>query len=229
VAQNNKTDGVNVTPITEVDSIDPELLKNLMDMEKIDADSVDDCTDESVMEYLESTQERSASVTAEYFKAEVLAKVSFSMSEKDPGLRVTKKVADYYSLHRNLILDYINGKLKKAVDHLVPVIKPATLRALIESKLEIDMSELKKNFLEFVGHVEKMVFCRPDQCRRTSYVVDNSCLISEQLASLFLHDDFASRHLHIQMLRNDYTVPTRCRHRGKIVDALGCQACRAIR
>jgi hypothetical protein len=79
VAQNNKTDGVNVTPITEVDSIDPELLKNLMDMEKIDADSVDDCTDESVMEYLESTQERSASVTAEYFKAEVLAKVSFSM------------------------------------------------------------------------------------------------------------------------------------------------------
>jgi hypothetical protein len=44
-------------------------------------------------------------------------------------------------------LDYINGKLKKAVDHLVPVIKPATLRALIESKLEIDMSELKKNFL----------------------------------------------------------------------------------
>jgi hypothetical protein len=46
---------------------------------------------------------------------------------------------------------------------------------------------------------------------------------------LFLHDDFASRHLHIQMLRNDYTVPTRCRHRGGIVDPLGCKACRAIR
>jgi hypothetical protein len=49
------------------------------------------------------------------------------------------------------------------------------------------------------------------------------------LPSLFVHDDFASRHLHIQLLRNDYTVPTRCRHRGGIVDPLGCTACRAIR
>jgi hypothetical protein len=31
------------------------------------------------------------------------------------------------------------------------------------------------------------------------------------------------------MLRNDYTVPTRYRHRGGIVDPLGCKACRAIR
>jgi hypothetical protein len=68
-------------------------------MERIDADSIDDCTDKSVMEYLESTQERDASVTADYVKAEVLAKVSFAMSEKDPALRVTKAVADYYSLH----------------------------------------------------------------------------------------------------------------------------------
>jgi hypothetical protein len=64
VAQNNKTDGVNVTPITVMASIDAELLENLIDMEEIDAESVDDCTDESVMEYHESTQERSASVTA---------------------------------------------------------------------------------------------------------------------------------------------------------------------
>jgi hypothetical protein len=37
-------DSVNVTPITVVDSIDPELLGNLIDMEEIDAESVDDCT-----------------------------------------------------------------------------------------------------------------------------------------------------------------------------------------
>jgi hypothetical protein len=115
VAQNNKADGVNVTPITLVASIDPELLEKLIDMEEIDADSVDDCTDESVMEYLEYTQERSASVTAEYVKAEVLAKVSFTISEKDPALRITKSFADYYSLHRNLRLDFIDGKPKKAV------------------------------------------------------------------------------------------------------------------
>jgi hypothetical protein len=42
VAQNSKADGVNVTPITVVASIDPELLENLIYMEEIDANSVDD-------------------------------------------------------------------------------------------------------------------------------------------------------------------------------------------
>jgi hypothetical protein len=130
-----------------VASIDPDLLVNLIGMEEIDAESVDDCTDESVMEYLESTQERSASVTAECVKAEVLAKVSFKMSEKDPALRVTKAVADYCSLHMNLRLNFVNGKPKRAIEHLVSVIKPATLNALIESKLQMDMSELKKDYL----------------------------------------------------------------------------------
>jgi hypothetical protein len=34
VAQNNKADGVNVTPITVVASIDPELLENIIDTER---------------------------------------------------------------------------------------------------------------------------------------------------------------------------------------------------
>jgi hypothetical protein len=112
-------------------------------MEEIDAESVDVCTDESVIEYLESMQERCASVTAEYVKAEVLTKLSFIMSEKDPALRVTKAVADYYSLHRNLRLDFINGKPKRAVGHVESVIKPSTLKAPIERKLEMNKSELK--------------------------------------------------------------------------------------
>jgi hypothetical protein len=164
VAQNNKVDGVNVTPITVVASIDPELLENLIDMEEVDAESVDDCTDESVMEYLESMQKISASVTAEYVKAEVPAKVLFNMSEKDPALRVTKAVADYYSLHRNLRLDFINGKPKKVVEHLVSVIKPATLKALKESKLEMDISELKKECLEFVSYMKKMAIIHDEHC-----------------------------------------------------------------
>jgi hypothetical protein len=104
-------------------------------MKDIDAELVADCTDESVMDFLESTQERDASVTAEFVKAEVLAKVTFAMSENDPALRVMKIVAEYYSFHRNLRLDFINGKPKKAVECLVSVIKPATLKALIEIKL----------------------------------------------------------------------------------------------
>jgi hypothetical protein len=146
-AQNNKADGVNVTLITVVASIDPKLLENLVVMEEIDAESIDDCTDESVMKYLDSTQVRSVSVTAEYVKAKVLAYVSFTMSVNDPALRIKKAAADYYSLHINLRLDFINGKPKKAVEHLVSVIKPATLKALIESKLEMDTSKLKKDFL----------------------------------------------------------------------------------
>jgi hypothetical protein len=169
VAQNNEADGVNVTPITVVASIDPELLENHIVMEKIDAYSLDDCTNESVMEFLDSIQERDASVTAEFIKAEVLAKVSFAMSEKDPALRVMKTVADYYKLHRNLRLDFINEKPKKAVDHFVSVIKPATLKALIESKLEMDKSELKKDFLEFVGYLKKMAIIHDEHC----YVVEH--------------------------------------------------------
>jgi hypothetical protein len=49
---------------------------------------------------------------AEFVKAEVLAKVSFTMSEKYPTLRVTKAVSDYYILHRKLRLDFINGRPK---------------------------------------------------------------------------------------------------------------------
>jgi hypothetical protein len=38
----------------------------------------------------------------------------------------------------------------------VSVIRPTTLKALIESKLEMDTSELKKEFLEFVKYWEEM-------------------------------------------------------------------------
>jgi hypothetical protein len=51
-------------------------------------------------------------------------------------------------------LDLINGKPKRAVDQLVSVIKPATLKVLIESNLEMDKSDFKKDILEFVGYTE---------------------------------------------------------------------------
>jgi hypothetical protein len=116
------------------------------------------------MEFLASTQKRDASVTAEFVKAEVLAKVTSAMSEKDPVLRVMKAVADYYSLHRNLRLDFTNRKRKKAVEHLVSVIRPTTNKALIESKLEMDKSELKKDFLELVEYLEEMAIIHDEHC-----------------------------------------------------------------
>jgi hypothetical protein len=167
VAQNNKADGVNFTLITVVTLIDPKLLEDRIDKKKIDADSVDDCTDKSVMKYLESTQERDASVTAECVKAKVLAKVSFAMSENYSAIRVTKAVADYYSLHRNLRLDFINSKPKNVVEHLVSVIKPDAFKTLIERKLEMNKSDLKKNFLGFVAYLGKMPIIHDEHCCRT--------------------------------------------------------------
>jgi hypothetical protein len=79
-------------------------------------------------------------------------------------LRVMKAVADYYSLLRNLRLNLINGKPKEAVEQLMSVIKPATLKALIESKLETDMSELKKDFLEFVAYLKNMAIIHDEHC-----------------------------------------------------------------
>jgi hypothetical protein len=52
VGQNIKEDGVIVTPITMVASIDPELLESYIDVDVIDADSVYDCAEKSVMEFL---------------------------------------------------------------------------------------------------------------------------------------------------------------------------------
>jgi hypothetical protein len=121
------------------------------------------------MEYLVSTQKRDASVMAVYVKSEVLAKVSFTMSEKDPALCVTKAVADCYSLHINLRLDFINGKPKKSVEHIESVIMPATLKVLIESKLEMNKSDLKKDLLQFVANLEKMAIIHDEDCHVVEY------------------------------------------------------------
>jgi hypothetical protein len=115
-AQNNNADGLNVTPITKVALIDPELPENLIDNY---ADFVNDWTDERVMKILEPAQDSDASATADIVKAEVLAKVSYAVSRKDSALRVIKAVAKYHSLHTNLKLDYTSGKAKTAVEHQV--------------------------------------------------------------------------------------------------------------
>jgi hypothetical protein len=75
----------------------------------------------------------------------VLAKATLATSENDPALRDIKAVADYYSWHRNQKLDFTNGRTNKAVEHLVSVIKPAILKALIGRKLETEKSDLKKD------------------------------------------------------------------------------------
>jgi hypothetical protein len=116
------------------------------------------------MEYIEYTQERTISITAESFKVAVLKKVSVTVSEKGPALRVTKAVADYYYLHINLRLDFIDGKPKKTVVHLESVIMQAILKALIERKLEMDKSNLKKDFLEFVAYLEMMAIIHEEHC-----------------------------------------------------------------
>jgi hypothetical protein len=147
---------VNATKIAVAASIDPELFENLIDIETIDADSVDNVKAESVMNIIEFAPQGDLSVTADSIKTKVLAQVKFSPSEKYPALRILKAVSDQYSLPRTLKLDYINGRPKKSIEHLVSMIKLATLKALINIKLEMNMSDFKKVFLEFVAYLVKM-------------------------------------------------------------------------
>jgi hypothetical protein len=83
-----------------------------------------------------------------------------------------KAVADYYSLHRSLRLDFINGKPKKAVEHLVSVTRPAIHKALIESRLEMNKSEPKKDFLEFVEYLEEMAIIHDEHCHVVEHKED---------------------------------------------------------
>jgi hypothetical protein len=69
-------------------------------------------------------------------------------------------------LHTNPKLDIINGKPKKAVEHLVSVIKPAAIKDLIECKLEMYKMDLKKDFLEFVTYLEKMAIIYDEHCHK---------------------------------------------------------------
>jgi hypothetical protein len=115
--------------------------------------SIDDCADKSVMEILESTQERYTSVTAKFVKAVLLAKVLFAMSLNDPSLRVMQTVVDYHFFHRNVKLNFIDSKPQRSVEHLVSVIKPTTFKAVIESKLEMANSDLKKDFPKPVAYM----------------------------------------------------------------------------
>jgi hypothetical protein len=48
--------------------------------------------------------------------------------------------------------------------HLVSVLKPATLKFLIERKLEMNKSDLKKDFLEFVAYPENMAIIQDKHC-----------------------------------------------------------------
>jgi ribosomal protein S17E len=46
----------------------------------------------------------------------------------------------------------------------VSVIRPASLKALVESILEMDQSEVKKDFLEFVKYLEEMAVIHDEHC-----------------------------------------------------------------
>jgi hypothetical protein len=97
--------------------------------------------------------------------------------------------------------------------------------------MESRVDDLDKvlSLLPDAGVSLRLLFCRPNQCSRCSNVDDKSCLLLSNLPSLF-YTMTSHQDIYIyEMLRNDYAVPTRCRHRGGMVYSLGCKACRAIR
>jgi hypothetical protein len=168
VKEKNKADDVNITPTTVVASLDSDLLENLAAKGKIkDAKSAEECTDENVLAYLKSTQTKDSTMTVDDRKNEVRNKAVFHMAENDPALRVTKEIGEYLTLYRNLKLDLVKNKPKRAVEHIVSVIKPTTLKSIVESDLELDKSDLKKDFFKFIEYFEAIAIVhdrhgRPD-------------------------------------------------------------------
>jgi hypothetical protein len=71
----------------------------------------------------------------------------------------------------------------------VSEIKPATLKALIERKLEMDKSELKKDFFEFVGYLKKMDIIHDEHC----HVVEHKNIGDSGMKNNVISGDAGSR------------------------------------
>jgi hypothetical protein len=77
----------------------------------------------------------------------------------------------------------------------VSVIKPSTVKTLIESKLEMDKSELKKNFLEFVAYLKKMDVIHDEHC----HVVDHKEIGGSGTKNMGKNNDAGGQNLKITL------------------------------
>jgi hypothetical protein len=95
-------EGQNVIPSSLVSCIDPDLLQNLVWMEKIEGcDDADNVTDANLDTWIEeSLVEAATTATTEDIAAVVLCKVRINLQEKDSGMRIDQLVSDYLTLSR---------------------------------------------------------------------------------------------------------------------------------
>jgi hypothetical protein len=95
-------DGQKMIPASFVSYIDPDLLQNLVWMEKIEGcDDAEDIIDTHLDMWIkESLGEAATTATTEDIAALVLRKVRINMQEKDSGMRIDQLVSDYLTLSR---------------------------------------------------------------------------------------------------------------------------------
>jgi hypothetical protein len=148
-------EGQKMIPATLVSCIDPDLLQNLVWMEKIEGcDDADNVTDTHLNTWIkESLGEAATTATTEDIAAMVLRKVRINMQEKDSGMRIDQLVSDYLTLSREQGWTLIKKQPKLAIKHLVSVLKPAHLKELCENDLNLEYIELRKDFPGFVKHL----------------------------------------------------------------------------
>jgi hypothetical protein len=122
-------DGQKMVPATLVSCIDPDLLQNLVWMEKIEGcDDTDVVTDTHLDTWSkESPGEAATTTTTEDIAAMVLRKVRINLQEKDSGMRIDQLVSDYLTLSREQGWALIKMQPKLGIKHLISVLKPAHL------------------------------------------------------------------------------------------------------
>jgi hypothetical protein len=114
-------EGQKMVPASLVSCVDPDLLQNLVWMEKIEGgDDADDVTDTHIDTWIkESLGEAATTATSEYIAAMVLRNVRINMQEKDSGMRIDQLVSDYLTISREQGWTLIKTRLKLAIKHLI--------------------------------------------------------------------------------------------------------------
>jgi hypothetical protein len=95
-------DGQKMVPATQVSSIDPDLLENIVCLDEIEGfDDVDKVTDDNLEAWMKKSLVEAAKLTTiDYIASMVLRRIRTNMQEKDSSMRVSQLVSDYLTLIR---------------------------------------------------------------------------------------------------------------------------------
>jgi hypothetical protein len=143
-----------IVAVSITSTIDPDLLENSLIMGLFKpVVTMDALTDDVVMTYLQSTQDKGALLSADDLLTQIKAKCTCNLAEQDPDLRISQLVSSYLTtLRKCRMADLFKDSHKLATEHLWELIRPDGLRNILKDDRELHFKALKKDFVGFVTH-----------------------------------------------------------------------------